>query len=106
MENGQAVNGGDTSFSILSSPDELRVYTFSDSLMISAGLLNRLYPDIAVERFRVDNPSIYGRYVIHEQSSEWEADGDLSVDLVSPIQTSVSGLVFADARLSHPLPGE
>ena len=105
MENGQAVNGGDTSFSILSSPDELRVYTFSDSLMISAGLLNRLYPDIAVERFRVDNPSIYGRYVIHEQSSEWEADGDLSVDLVSPVQTSVSGLVFADARLSHPLPG-
>ncbi|MBN2860848.1 MAG: hypothetical protein JXK93_11340 [Sphaerochaetaceae bacterium] len=101
IDDEQTVQGGDTSFSILSSSDELRIYTFSDSLIVSAGLMNRVYPEIAVNRFRIDNPSVYGRYVRSEDSSEWEADGDLSVDLVSPIQTSVSALVFADARLSH-----
>ena len=102
IEDEQTIQGGDTSFSILSSPDELRVYTFGDSLIVSPGLLNWIYPDVAVNRFRIDNPSVYGRFVKSEDTSEWEADGDLSVDLASPIQTSVSALVFADARFSHP----
>ncbi len=104
MAQEETVQGGDTSFSILRSPDELRVYTFSDSIMVSDSLMNRLYPAIHVQGVRLDNPSLYGRYGFSEETSEWESDGDLSFDLVSPMQTSLSALVFADARISHALP--
>ncbi len=94
----KSVTGKDTSFSYLSGEDSITLYTFSDSISASEQLLNAFSSDISFTSAVIDNPSMYAQFRRGDGTSEWEADGDLTLDLTSPVNSSMSALMFANGN--------
>ncbi len=98
---GESIQAEDTSFSLLNQGNALSLYLFSDSVSASQQLFSSLSEWVDVNDLLIENPSAYARY--HQESGliEWEADGDLHVDIGSPLETSLSALVFADGVIER-----